>query len=161
MNATFPNLRSLLLLLSLGFFTPLSAQLPGCDQIPYLHCDSTYQLMSEGPGELLLQDTFGDIYYGPETYFRFTAEFSDELLLTAYNIFDYQRALIVLQDSASTSCFDLLAGARALLSFSNDPVRTISLGQVEAGHTYYLILDRNADDLLQFGLRLSCPAACP
>lgn len=150
-----------LTLLFFWYFTPVIAQLPACNQIPYMVCDSTYQLQSEGLGDLVSFDSVGTTYYGPETYFRFSPAYSDELLLTAYNIYGYQLAVVILQDSLQYPCFDSLGGSRAMLSFSNDPVRTISLGQVEAGHTYYLILDRWADDLLQFGLQLSCPSACP
>lgn len=156
----FSSILAFILLVSC--LTPATAQLPACDQIPLVQCDSIYTYTNSGFGQLLTLDIFSEEYYGPEQFFKFRAASNDELFLTAYNLADgYHRAAVVLRDSALYSCFDSVGPTEFFFTWSNDLIRSISLGQVEAGHTYYITFDRWADDLLEFGLRLSCPDACP
>ena len=137
-----------------------NAQLPACDQLPYIQCDSTYHITSAGEGDYFTQEPeYGNVFFGDEQVFRFKAAYTDELFLTTEDVFNNQEAIVEIKDSLNAHCFDT-PGYAVLLPFSLDSIRTISLGQVEAGHTYYLIFDRALTDTLHFRFRLHCPGWC-
>jgi hypothetical protein len=143
----------------IGAWQPgLNFETPGdCANTPVIKCDSTYQFhFKAGVGYYNTGEYAED---GREILLRYRPERSDIMVATIDRpALEYREVFLAWRDSASIDC---TLGPWPNYRLFGEVPRTIPLGYVDAGHTYYLLLEHSDYDTLTVSINIHCPALCP